>query len=78
MVINQWLAAAHRGDAVGDSARQVRDRLRAFGHRSDIFALTIDEDMAGEARPFSDPDARAGTPVAAAELFGKSEQGARQ
>ena len=60
MVINQWLAAAHRGDAVGDSSRQVRDRLRAFGHRSDIFALTIDEDMAGEARPFSDPDARAG------------------
>ena len=58
MVINQWLAAAHRGDAVGDAARQMRDRLRALGHRSDIYALTIDEEMADEAVPFSAPGAR--------------------
>ena len=60
MVINQWLAAAHRGDAVGDSARQTRDRLRRMGHRSDIYALTIDEDMQEEAIPFSAPEARTG------------------
>ena len=60
MVINQWLAAAHRGDAVGDSARQTRDRLRAMGHRSEIYALTIDEDMQGEALPFQTTGAREG------------------
>ena len=60
MVINQWLAAAHRGDAVGDAARQLRDRLRALGHRSDIYALTIDEDMADEAVPFPASGARDG------------------
>jgi glycosyltransferase involved in cell wall biosynthesis len=60
MVINQWLPAAHRGDAVGDSARRVRDMLRELGHASDIFALTIDADMHGEARPFADPASSAG------------------
>jgi len=60
MVIHQWVPAAHRGDAVGDSARRVRDVLRRMGHASDLFALTIDEDMRDEARPFSDPDARRG------------------
>ncbi|MCX6549495.1 MAG: glycosyltransferase [Acidobacteria bacterium] len=60
MVVNQWLAAAHRGDAIGDSARRVRDLLRAQGHESHVFALTIDEDMREEARPFTDPAARTG------------------
>ena len=60
MIINQWLPAAHRGDAVGDSARRVRALLRSLGHESDIFALTIDEDLQGEIRPFSDPKARRG------------------
>ncbi|MEW5983938.1 MAG: glycosyltransferase [Acidobacteriota bacterium] len=58
MVIHQWVPAAHRGDAIGDSARRVRDVLRGMGHDSDLFALTIDEDMREEARPFSDPAAR--------------------
>ena len=31
--INQWVPAAHRGDAIGDSARRVRDMLRAAGPR---------------------------------------------
>ena len=31
-----------------------------MGHRSDIFALTIDDDLRGEVRPFDDPAARAG------------------
>ena len=33
MIINQWVPAAHRGDAIGDSARRVRDLLRAHGPR---------------------------------------------
>ncbi len=50
MIINQWIPAAHRGDAIGDSARKVRDLLRGMGHESDIYAMTIDEDMRGEVR----------------------------
>jgi glycosyltransferase involved in cell wall biosynthesis len=60
MKIHQWVPAAHRGDAIGDSARAVRDMLRGLGHESDLFALTIDDDMRGEARPFADPGAAAG------------------
>lgn len=60
MIINQWVPAAHRGDAIGDHARRVRDLLRAQGHESHVFAIAIDEDMRHEVRPFSDPGARAG------------------
>lgn len=60
MIINQWVPAAHRGDAIGDSARRVRDMLRAAGHASDLFALTRDDDLRGEVRPFADPAARRG------------------
>ena len=60
MVINQWVPAAHRGDAVGDSARAVRDLLRARGYASDIYALTVDEDLRNNVRLFADPDARRG------------------
>jgi L-malate glycosyltransferase len=60
MIINQWVPAAHRGDAIGDSARRVRDMLRGHGHQSDIFALTIDDDLRQEIRPFSEPAAREG------------------
>jgi glycosyltransferase involved in cell wall biosynthesis len=60
MKIHQWVPAAHRGDAIGDSARAVRDMLRRMGHESDVFALTIDDDMRKEARPFGDPDAARG------------------
>jgi len=51
MIVNQWVPAAHRGDAVGDSARRVRDLLRGMGHQADVFALTIDEDLHGDVRP---------------------------
>ena len=54
MIVNQWVPAAHRGDAVGDSARRVRDLLRRMGHQSDVFALTIDDDLHGDVRPFAD------------------------
>ena len=60
MIINQWVPAAHRGDAIGDSARRVRSILREQGHRSDIFAMTIDEDLRGDVLPFSDAAARTG------------------
>ncbi len=60
MIINQWVPAAHRGDAIGDSARRVRDLLRASGHVSEIFALTMDDDLRHEVRPFADAGARRG------------------
>jgi glycosyltransferase involved in cell wall biosynthesis len=60
MIINQWVPAAHRGDAVGDSARHVRDLVRALGHQSELYALTIDDDLKHDVRPFSDPAARRG------------------
>jgi glycosyltransferase involved in cell wall biosynthesis len=60
MTINQWVPAAHRGDAIGDSARRVRDLLRGLGHLSDIFAMTIDDDLRDEVRPFADPEAGRG------------------
>ena len=60
MIINQWVPAAHKGDAIGDSARVVRDMLRRRGHESDLFALTIDDDLRDDVRPFADPAARGG------------------
>ena len=60
MIINQWVPAAHRGDAVGDSARRVRDLLRSLGHQSELYALTMDDDLKGDVRPFTDPAARRG------------------
>ena len=60
MIINQWVPAAHRGDAVGDNARTLRAMLRSWGHESDLYALSIDEDLEDDVRPWADPDARAG------------------
>ena len=57
MIVNQWVPAAHSGDAIGDSARRVRAALRELGHQSDLFALTIDDGLRGDVRPFNDPDA---------------------
>jgi glycosyltransferase involved in cell wall biosynthesis len=60
MRVNQWVPAAHKGDAIGDSARHVRDLLRAMGHDSEIFALTIDDELRHDVRPFSDSAATRG------------------
>ncbi len=60
MIINQWLAAAHRGDAVGDNARVMRDLLRGWGHESEIYGLTVDDDLVEEVRPWHHSDARQG------------------
>lgn len=59
-VVNQWVPAAHRGDAIGDSARRVRSLLRHLGHQSDIYALTVDDDLRGDVLPFDEAGARDG------------------
>jgi glycosyltransferase involved in cell wall biosynthesis len=60
MIVNQWVPAAHRGDAIGDSARSVRRLLRDMGHESDLYALTIDDELRGDVRAFDEPGAAAG------------------
>jgi glycosyltransferase involved in cell wall biosynthesis len=60
MIVNQWVPAAHKGDAIGDSARRVRDLLRAMGHRSEVYALTMDDALQGDVLPFGEPSAKAG------------------
>jgi glycosyltransferase involved in cell wall biosynthesis len=60
MVLNQWVPAAHHGDAIGDSARRMRDLLRGMGHESELYALTIDDELRDDVRPFRHPSARAG------------------
>ena len=55
MIVNQWVPAAHRGDAIGDSARRVRTLLRAMGHEAELFALDVDDDLKHEVRTFADP-----------------------
>ncbi len=60
MIIHQWLAAAHREDAVGNHARLMRDLFRDWGHEAEIFALTIDDDLRGDILPWQDPAARDG------------------
>jgi glycosyltransferase involved in cell wall biosynthesis len=58
VIVNQWVPAAHAGDAIGDSARRVRHLLQAMGHESELYALTIDDELRSDVRPFGDPAAR--------------------
>ncbi len=60
LTVNQWFPAAHPGDAIGDHARRVQALLRRMGHASELYALTIDDDLRGVVRPFGHPDARGG------------------
>jgi L-malate glycosyltransferase len=60
MIVNQWVPAAHQGDAIGDSARRVRDLLRGMGCESDVYAMTIDDILKDDVRSFADPSARRG------------------
>jgi glycosyltransferase involved in cell wall biosynthesis len=57
--VDQWVPALHRGDAIGDSARLMRDAFRAWGHEADVYALELDDELEGDGRPFS--QWRAGT-----------------
>jgi glycosyltransferase involved in cell wall biosynthesis len=58
--VDQWVPALHRGDAIGDSARLMRDAFRSWGHAADVYALELDEDLEGDGRRFA--DFRAGGP----------------
>ena len=60
MRVDQWVPALHRGDAIGDSARLMRDAFRSWGHEADVYALERDEDLEGDGRLFS--EWRAGAP----------------
>lgn len=60
MIVNQWVPAAHKGDAIGDSARRVRDLVRSLGHASEIYAMTVDDVLKDDVRPFADSSARRG------------------
>ena len=60
MIVNQWVPAAHRGDAIGDSARRVRALLRQMGHVSNIYAMTVDADLVGDVLRFDYGESRAG------------------
>ena len=60
MKVNQWIPAAHKGDAIGDSARHVRDLLREMAHEADVYALTIDEEIEDDVLPFDHRSARDG------------------
>jgi glycosyltransferase involved in cell wall biosynthesis len=53
MRVDQWVPALHRGDAIGDSARLMRDAFRRWGHTADVYALEIDADLEGDGRRFS-------------------------
>jgi glycosyltransferase involved in cell wall biosynthesis len=54
MRIDQWVPALHRGDAIGDSARLMRDAFRSWGHTADVYALELDADLEGDGRRFSE------------------------
>jgi glycosyltransferase involved in cell wall biosynthesis len=60
VIVNQWLPAAHKSDAIGGSALRMRALLRAMGHVSEIYAPTLDDDLVGDVRPYPDPAANGG------------------
>jgi glycosyltransferase involved in cell wall biosynthesis len=68
---------------VGDSARRVRSLLREAGHQSELYALTIDDDLRDDVRAFGDADATRGDitifhyalPSAMTEAFGHLPHG---
>lgn len=63
MKIDQWVPTLHRGDAIGDSARLMRDAFRRWGHDADVYALEVDEDLEADGRPWADPGRAKGDAV---------------
>jgi L-malate glycosyltransferase len=63
MRVDQWVPALHRGDAIGDSARLMRDAFRSWGHTADVYALELDADLVGDGRPFAEWRADSATDV---------------
>jgi glycosyltransferase involved in cell wall biosynthesis len=60
MRIDQWIPALHRGDAIGDSARLMRDAIRRWGYAADVYALELDQSLENDGRRFA--EWRAGEP----------------
>jgi len=60
VIVNQWVPAAHRGDAVGDAARTMRDLFRQWGHESEIYALSRDQDLVDDVRSWGGVECRQG------------------
>jgi glycosyltransferase involved in cell wall biosynthesis len=52
MRVDQLVPAYHRGDAIGDTATNLRDFFRAQGFQSDIYCLDRDRGLEGESIPF--------------------------
>jgi glycosyltransferase involved in cell wall biosynthesis len=52
--IDQWVPTLHRGDAIGDSARLMRDAFRRWGHEADVYALELDAELEQDGRRFAD------------------------
>ena len=52
MRVDQWLPAAHYGDAIGDEALLVQKALRRAGFDSEVYALEVDEEVKKEVLPF--------------------------
>ena len=52
--VDQWVPALHRGDAIGDSARLMRDAFRRWGHAADVYALELDDDLEDDGRRFAE------------------------
>ncbi|MCP2520154.1 glycosyltransferase family 4 protein [Candidatus Aminicenantes bacterium AC-335-K20] len=53
MRIDQILPAFHRGDAIGDTALHIKKFLNSSGFSSNIYSLTIDDELLSEADFFS-------------------------
>ncbi len=53
LAINQFLPNLEYGDAISNQAIWIRDRLREFGYRSDIYVRYIDPRVEHECRVFS-------------------------
>lgn len=54
MRVDQWLPAAHFGDAIGDEALRFRAVLRRAGFESGIYTLDVDDDVKDEFLPFTE------------------------
>jgi len=54
MRIDQLVPAFHRGDAVGDEAFELKQFLRSQGHASEIYCLTRDQGLEGQAKLFDE------------------------
>jgi L-malate glycosyltransferase len=52
--IDQWVPTLHRGDAIGDSSRLLRDAFRSWGHDADVYALDLDADLRHDGRRWAE------------------------